>query len=253
MTGRSELRSRLRDIATALSLDLSSAQHESLLAYLDLLQRWNATYNLTSVREPGQMLTQHLADSLAVIGPLRRQRGGSAARLLDVGSGGGLPGVAIAIAAPEFAVTCVDAVGKKSAFVRQVASELRLPNLGSHHARVEQLTEEPFEVVVSRAFASLVDFTHLTRGLMAPAGAWMAMKGKSPDAEIAALPADIDVFHVEQLAVPGLGADRCLVWMRLKARSGTEARGGVSIIEPAGKLRPAQRSTTGHVHSLQPA
>jgi 16S rRNA (guanine527-N7)-methyltransferase len=111
-------------------------------------------------------------------------------------------------------VTCVDTVGKKAAFVRQVAAELALPNLHAEHARVEALKAPPFDLVTSRAFASLADFVQLTRPLLAPSGAWMAMKGKTPSDEIAALPADVAVFHVEPLAVPGLDAERCLVWMR---------------------------------------
>jgi 16S rRNA (guanine527-N7)-methyltransferase len=111
-------------------------------------------------------------------------------------------------------VTCVDAVGKKAAFIRQVAAELALPNLHAEHARVEALQTPPFDVVTARAFASLAEFTQLTRALLAPKGIWMAMKGKRPEEELAALPPDVTVFHVEPLAVPGLGAERCLIWMR---------------------------------------
>ena len=180
-----------------------------------LLARWNATYNLTAVRDPAEMRVQHLADCLAVVEPLRRQLGQRAARLLDVGSGGGLPGVVLAVADANWDVTCVDAVGKKAAFIRQVAAELALPNLHAEHARVEALKKAPpFDVIASRAFASLADFVRLTRPLLAADGVWMAMKGKRPDDEIAALPADTEVFHVEPLAVPGLDAERCLVWMR---------------------------------------
>lgn len=188
---------------------------DRLAAYLALLTRWNAAYNLTAVRDPAQMRTQHLADCLAVVAPLRRQLGvRSSARMLDVGSGGGLPGVVLAAAEPSWHVTCVDSVGKKAAFVRQVASELSLPNLHAEHARVEQARLPPFDVITARAFASLLDLTQLTRGLLAPDGVWMAMKGKLPDDEIQALPAEIEVFHVEPINVPGLDASRCLVWMR---------------------------------------
>ena len=210
------LRQVLQAANDQLSLDTSDTQVDALLAYLALLQRWNAHYNLTAVRDPAQMLTQHLADCLAVIGPLRRQIGAAPARLLDVGSGGGLPGVVIAILTSEIDVTCVDTVGKKAAFVQQVAGELHLRNLRSQHARVEQMKAEPFDVVTSRAFASLADFTTLTRRHLSGAGVWMAMKGKSPADELARLPSAVDVFHVEQLAVPGLDAERCLVWMRPK-------------------------------------
>ena len=193
-------------------LDASPTQLQTLVDYLLLLQRWNATYNLTAVRDPAAMLTQHLADCLAVIPPLKRHAEGG--RLLDVGSGGGLPGVVIAALLPAWQVTCVDAVAKKMAFVRQVAGALPLPNLRAEHLRVEQLQQAPFDLITSRAFSSLADFTRLTRAHLAPGGVWMAMKGRAPTEELAELPADVEVFHVEQLAVPGLDAQRGLVWMR---------------------------------------
>lgn len=207
----------LQDAASRLGLSLNTHSADQLLSYVDLLQRWNATYNLTAIRDPGQMLTQHLADCLAVIQPLRRQLGSrSPCRLLDVGSGGGLPGVVIAALCPGIDVTCVDAVGKKAAFVQQAAGSLRLPNLRAQHARVEALKAAPFEVITSRAFASLAVFAALTRRHLAADGVWMAMKAKDPSAEIAELPGDIEAFHVEQLNVPGLDAERCLVWMRAR-------------------------------------
>lgn len=199
--------------AQALGLSLNDEQTGQLLAYLDLLAQWNKVYNLTAVRDPGEMLTHHLLDSLAVIAPLRRQTQGRAISLLDVGSGGGLPGVVIAICCPEMAVTCVDAVAKKTAFIQQAAGALGLPRLRSLHARVEKITGR-FDVIASRAFASLADFTAWSAGALAEQGVWMAMKGKRPADEIAALPPAVTVFHVEPLAVPGLDADRCLVWMR---------------------------------------
>lgn len=208
-------RHRLIAAATQLGLALAETHVELLLSYLDLLQRWNRTYNLTAVRDPDQMLTQHLVDCLAVIGPLDRHFGASAPRrLLDVGSGAGLPGVVIAALRPQVDVTCVDAVGKKAAFIRQVAVTLRLPNLHAEHARVEHLDAGQFDVVTSRAFASLADFTALTRKHLADDGIWLAMKGKDPSDEGAALPPGVELFHVEQLTVPGLDAARCLVWMR---------------------------------------
>lgn len=183
--------------------------------FLSLLAKWNAAYNLTAVREPPQMRTQHLADCLAVVGPLRRHLGaGTAARIVDVGSGGGLPGVVLAVSDPAWDVTCIDAVGKKAAFIRQVAAELALPNLHAVHARIESHRGARFDVITSRAFASLADFTRLTRRLLKPAGVWLAMKGKRPDDELAALPSVVTAFHVESLDVPGLNAERCLVWMR---------------------------------------
>ena len=210
---------QLQQVGDALGVPLGDAQAQALLAYLALMQRWNATYNLTAVRDPAQMLTQHLADCLAVIGPLRRHLSsqGSAAksvRLLDVGSGGGLPGVVIAILNPNIDVTCVDTVGKKAAFVQQVAAELRLRNLHAVHSRVEEMKLAPFAVITSRAFASLPDFVRLTRKQLTTDGVWMAMKGKHPADEVTLLPLDIDLFHVEQITVPGLDAARCIIWMR---------------------------------------
>ena len=194
---------------------MSAADDPRFERYLSLLAKWNAAYNLTAVRDPAQMRAQHLADCLAVVEPLRRQLGNlSPARVLDVGSGGGLPGAVLAIAEPAWQVTCVDAVGKKVAFIRQVAGELALPNLHAEHARVETLQTAPFDVITARAFASLAAFTGLTRALLAPAGVWMAMKGKRPDDELAALPPGVSAFHVEPLTVPGLTAERCLIWLR---------------------------------------
>ena len=210
-----DLRPALAEIGRALALDLSDTQLDTLLAYLALLQRWNATYNLTAVRDPADMLTQHLADCLAVIGPLRRHNATTpSSRILDVGSGGGLPGIVIAVLNPGAHVVCVDTVGKKAAFIRQMAGELGLKNLFAEHARVEQLKAAPFDVIVSRAFASLGDFTRLTRRHLAPQGVWMSLKGKTPDDEMAQLPEGLAVFHVEHLSVPGLPAERCLVWIR---------------------------------------
>jgi 16S rRNA (guanine527-N7)-methyltransferase len=201
-----------------LGAPLTPAQRTALDAYLDLLQRWNATYNLTAVRDLAQMRVQHVADCLAVIPALRRWRAEHPVRrVLDVGSGAGLPAVVIAAMEPDLEVVSVDAVGKKAAFVRQAAGELKLPNLHAEHARVEQLRAGRFELITSRAFASLADFVRWTQAHLADGGAWMAMKGKRPDHEIAALPAGVEMFHVEQLFIPGLDAERCLVWLRASA------------------------------------
>jgi 16S rRNA (guanine527-N7)-methyltransferase len=203
-----------------LGLSLPESQQMQLLTYMDLMGKWTKVYNLTAVRDAQEMLTHHLLDSLAVVQPLRRElakmvlpEGHDQLRLLDVGSGAGLPGIVIAITCPEVSVTCVDTVAKKAAFIQQVAATLKLPNLKGLHARVESLTE-PYEVVSSRAFASLLDFTAWSRAALAPHGVWMAMKGKHPDQELAALPESTRVFHVEQLAVPSLDAERCIIWMR---------------------------------------
>ena len=216
------LQAALKQGAQALALKLDEQQFGLLLDYLALIQKWNKVYNLTAVRLPEEMLTHHLLDSLAVIQPLRQQLQGRAPadgkglKLLDVGAGAGLPGVVIAICCPDIAVTCVDTVAKKSAFVQQVAVSLKLPNLRGLHARVETLTDG-YDVVSSRAFASLVDFTNWSRSALAPSGVWLAMKGKHPADELAQLPPAVEVFHVEQLAVPGLAAERCIVWMRKRA------------------------------------
>ena len=208
-----DMSAALADAANHLGVGLSNETAAQLLAYVALIAKWTKVYNLTAVRDPADMLTHHLLDSLAVIAPLKRHlpRG----TLLDVGSGAGLPGVVIAICCPEIHVTCVDAVAKKATFIKQVALELKLPNLVGLHARVENVSQ-PADVVCSRAFASLTDFTQWSAGALAPQGIWMAMKGKHPIEELAALPASIDVFHVEPLQVPGLQADRCIVWMRKK-------------------------------------
>ncbi len=214
------LEPKLRAGLVALELTLSESQVCALLDYLALIQKWTKVYNLTAVRDPAEMLTHHLLDSLAVVGPLRRQlamlplaSGAGQLRLLDVGSGAGLPGVVIAICCPEIRVDCVDTVGKKAAFIQQVAVTLKLPNLCGVHARVEQLTDK-YQVISSRAFASLLDFTNWSRQALIERGVWMAMKGKHPADELAALPSDVQVFHVEHLIVPGLIADRCVVWLR---------------------------------------
>ncbi len=199
--------------AAELGLSLSEARFEQLLGYLVLIQKWNKVYNLTAVRDPQEMLTHHLLDSLAAVAPLVRYTGGQPAKVLDVGSGGGLPGIVLAICRPELDVSCVDTVGKKAAFIQQVAASLKLPNLHGIHARVETLTG-PFDVICCRAFASLPDFVNWSRGALAGQGVWMAMKGKHPQDEIEGLPADVQVFHVEPLTVPGLDAERCVVWMR---------------------------------------
>lgn len=214
------MRETLSAGAQALGLTLDDARITGLLDYLALLQKWNKVYNLTAVRDPQEMLTHHLLDSLAAVPPLLRhaQQRGGAVRLLDVGSGGGLPGVVFALCCPSIDVSCVDTVAKKAAFIQQAAAALRLPNLHGIHARVEALAG-PFDVVSCRAFASLVDFTNWSREALAPDGVWLAMKGKHPQDEIDALPPGIAVFHVEPLVVPGLQAERCIVWMRPASRA----------------------------------
>ena len=199
----------------ALGLSVDGPAQQQLLDYMALIQKWNKVYNLTALRDPQEILSHHVLDSLSAIAPLMRETRlfGEAFSFLDVGSGGGLPGVVIAICCPNVSVTCVDAVSKKAAFVQQVAASLRLGNLKGVHARVETLAG-PFDVIGSRAFASLPDFVSWSASALAPNGIWMAMKGKLPEEEIASLPPSAQVFHVEQLHVPGLNAERCMVWMK---------------------------------------
>jgi 16S rRNA (guanine527-N7)-methyltransferase len=240
----SRWRDALNAAADRLALPLDDGQAGRLLAYLAMLQRWTRVYNLTALRRPEDMWTHHLLDCLAVVQPLRRLlvqaqpvvadvvagpglASGSSAPLsaaatlprlqvLDVGSGGGLPGVVLAILNPGWDLCCVDAVAKKASFVRQVAVELPLPNLVSRHARVEALAAEDlrYQGITSRAFASLADMVQATNPLLADGGVWMAMKGKVPTDEFSALGPEVEVFHVEQLTVPGLAAERCLVGLR---------------------------------------
>lgn len=223
MTTSHPLRSRLKAAALELRLTLSDHQETSLLAYLDQLQRWNRTYNLTAIRDPGQMLTHHLVDSLAIVRPLRENLLGKldGRVIVDVGSGAGLPGIVLAIMHPQLTVHCVDTVEKKATFIRQAASVLKLPNLQAHHARIEGLPSFEADVVVSRAFASLVDFATLAGCHVAPGGRLLAMKGKNPVEEIEALHAATPwrVQRTETLLVPELNAERCVLWITDQGRS----------------------------------
>ena len=218
----SSLEKDLRAGLHSLDLELNDQQVSQILDYQALIGKWTKVYNLTAVRDPAEMLTHHLLDSLAVIAPLQRYlsqaRLSQGCRLLDVGSGAGLPGVIIAICCPAVFVTCVDTVAKKVAFIKQAALALKLPNLTGLHARVESIDQD-FDVICSRAFASLNDFTQWSTAALAPAGVWMAMKGKPPVDELALLPEGVTVFHVEQLQVPGLNAERCVLWMRQKTKT----------------------------------
>ena len=209
----------LRDGVQQLGLSLSDEQIAQLMAFLDLLQKWNKVYNLTSVRDPQEMLTHHLLDSLAAVPPLVRHLEGvglPAPKLLDVGSGGGLPAVVFAICLPQLDVSCVDTVGKKVAFIQQAAAALRLRNLHGIQSRVEQLSQQ-YDVVSCRAFAALQDFTAWSAQTLKADGIWLAMKAKRPDDELALLPASVQVLNIEPLQVPGLDAERCIVWMGQQA------------------------------------
>jgi len=196
-----------------LGVDLSGAACEALLAYLALLQKWNRTFALTALRDPDRAVSHHLLDSLAIL-PYVTQ-----ATLLDVGSGGGQPGIPLAIARPEMAVTLLDSNSKKTAFLQQAVIELGLRNVTVHCGRVEQFRPtQPFAGIVSRAFAELADFVTLSRALLAPDGRWLAMKGVAPLDEIARLPAAVAVEAVHRLAVPGVDGERHLVILKASDR-----------------------------------
>jgi 16S rRNA (guanine527-N7)-methyltransferase len=205
---------RLRDAARALKAELGEAQLSALIRYVDLLAQWNRVYNLTAVRDREAMLDKHVIDSLSIIAPLRRHAGQRPIRVLDVGSGGGLPGVVIAVGCPEYDVTCVDAVAKKAEFVRHVAVSLSLPNLHALHERAERLDAPLYDVIVTRAFGTLGSIVEATRRVAAAGAVWLMMKGRDPVDERHALPGDVEAFHVEPLVVPHLGAARCIVWIR---------------------------------------
>ena len=190
-----------------LGIDLPAAAQDKLLAFRDLLLKWNKTYNLTALRDPEQAISHHLLDSLAILPHVGPEA------LLDVGSGGGLPGIPLAIARPDLSVRMVDTVQKKTTFLQQAAIQLGLKNVTVDHARIETLSGQ-YAQISSRAFAELRLFTDLTRHLLAPGGRWLAMKGMRPEAEIAVLPADIIVEQIIPLHVPGLDAERHLIILK---------------------------------------
>ncbi len=197
----------LTDGIAELELGLNPAQHEQLLDYLQLLFKWNAVYNLTSVRDPMQMVTHHLLDSLAAVPAFA-----AAQRVLDVGAGGGLPGIVLAIARPDVQVALIDTVHKKTAFLTQVKAELQLANVTVHTMKVEQLrVPVPFDVITSRAFADLSDFVNWSGHLLAEGGQFIALKGTAPAEEQERLPAEWKVTKLQGLQVPGLQAERHLV------------------------------------------
>ena len=204
--------------AAALGVVLDASQLSQLERFVSLLARWNAIHNLTAVDTPQQMVTHHLLDSLAIVPTLLRLAPSASARVLDVGSGGGLPGFPIAIARPEWAVTLIDKVAKKVAFLTQAKLELGLANVEPIHGRVESLARPArFDLIVSRAFSSLDEFTRLTQGLLAPGGAWVAMKGVVPTAELAALARtqpSVELIETVKLDVPRLAAERHLLVLK---------------------------------------
>ena len=209
----SPLASTLSSGAEALGLTLSAQQQSKLLAYLALMSKWNRTYNLTALRDPAQMMTHHLLDSLAAVKAFAGAR-----NVLDVGAGGGLPGIVLAIwaaeAYPEMRVSMIDTVHKKTAFLTQAKAELQLSNVTVYTARVEQLqVEQDFDVITSRAFAELNDFINWSNHLLQDGGRYIAMKGVMPEDEITRLPEGWQVVQTQPLQVPGLEAERHLIFI----------------------------------------
>ena len=222
MADRDPLRQRLCAGLAALPLDLPEAAIARLLAYVDLLARWNATYNLSAVRDPLEMVTRHLLDSLAIVPYVRGET------LADLGSGAGLPGIPLAIFAPQRQVTLVDSNGKKTRFLRAAVRELGLANVRVAECRVEAV-KDTFDCITVRALASLADMLGWGGSLLAPEGAWLALKGRFPQDELAALPAGFHVDAVVALDVPGLDAERHVViikraWADVPGDQGLAAR-----------------------------
>ena len=211
------LASQLEQGCEALQLDLDARQRHSLLHYLELLVKWNRAYNLTAVRDPVQMVVRHLLDSLAIAPRL------SGRRIIDVGTGAGLPGIPIAIVFPEREIELLDSNGKKTRFLFQVKTALRLDSMVVHHTRVESFqSSEPFDMVLSRAFASLPDMVTACRHLLAPGGRFLAMKGVYPAEELEEIAAWCDVQAVTPLDVPGLAEQRHLVEMTLRQNASSQ-------------------------------
>lgn len=196
---------RLNDALAAMDLEISAGDQAKLLQYLGLLGKWNKTYNLTAIHEPERMLTHHLLDSLSVLPYV------TADRLLDVGSGAGLPGIPLAIVRPDLQVTLIDASHKKCAFMQQAAIELKLNNVKVVHGRVEDLDrDDKYPQIVSRAFSELMEFVRISANSLAPGGEWLAMKGVYPNEEIAQLKG-VRLKRDIKLHVPGLDAERHLI------------------------------------------
>ena len=228
MTEVSSLQEQLGDGVEALGLTLTQVQLSQLVTYLALLDKWNRVYNLTAVRETERMVSHHLLDSLAIVpylqietavphpNPLPKGEGANAGlrppTAIDVGSGGGLPGIPLAIARPDLQITLIDSVAKKTAFLLQAKAELGLENVSVVTGRVETLQDDKgFDTITSRAFSDLKEFVTLTRHLLAPGGRWLAMKGLYPHEEIAALPDWVRVSANPVLSIPHLDATRHLI------------------------------------------
>ena len=214
MTTSADIDAGLDRLTDAGCAALPASARDKLNAYIALLAKWNATYNLTAIREPERMVTHHILDALAVIPHLPDDGSAAGLRVLDVGSGGGVPAIPLAIARPQWHVVALDSNHKKGAFLQQVISELPLPNVEAVIARVEDYAPStPFDIVISRAFSDLATFVETSARHLAPQGALVAMKGVFPDEEIAELPAIVRVVATPALHVPGLEAERHLIVM----------------------------------------
>ena len=215
---RAVLAQVLVDGIEEMQLDLSGDKIAKLMDYLALLFKWNAVYNLTSLRDPMQMVTHHLLDSLAAVPAFD-----GAKNVLDVGAGGGLPGMVLAICRPDMKVAMIDTVHKKTAFLTQVKAELGLANVTVYTMRVEQLevkvggTPEPFDVITSRAFADLLDFVNWSRHLLAEGGRFIALKGVAASEEQQRVPSPWQITELRPLKVPKLDAERHLVFIAKSA------------------------------------
>jgi 16S rRNA (guanine527-N7)-methyltransferase len=206
---RAALAQVLSDGINEMKLDITPAQQEKLLDYLALMNKWNSVYNLTSLRDPMQMVTHHLLDSLAAVPAFAGAR-----NVLDVGAGGGLPGIVLAISRPDMKVSMIDTVHKKTAFLKQVKAELELTNVSVHTMKVQELeVSDKFDVITSRAFADLSDFVEWSGHLLAEGGKFIALKGVAPSEERERLPAQWKVTDLQPLQVPRLGAERHLVFI----------------------------------------
>lgn len=222
---RAALTAMLRDGVAALPLTISDAQIEQMISYLALLAKWNSVYNLTSVRDPNEMVKLHLLDSLSAAHAFK-----DAKNVLDVGSGGGLPGMMLAVTYPAMRVSMIDIVNKKTAFLAQAKTELGLSNVTVHTGRVEALqVEQKFDVITSRAFSELCNFVNWSGHLLADGGQFIAMKGIAPNEEIERLPAGWKVVAIEPLAVPGLAVERHLIMIEKESLSAVESEAKLTL------------------------
>ena len=210
---RAALAQVLADGIKEMHLDVTGAQQDKLLDYLALMNKWNSVYNLTSLRDPMQMVTHHLLDSLAAVPAFAGAR-----NVLDVGAGGGLPGVVLAICQPDMKLSMIDTVHKKTAFLKQVKAELELANVTVHTMKVQDLeVSDKFDVITSRAFADLTDFLNWSGHLLAEGGKFIALKGTAPAEEQERIPAEWKISGLQPLQVPRLGAERHLIFVERSA------------------------------------